>query len=131
MADTITNSTVSTSFIALDGDVIRSQQAMASITRPACDGQAYRYLGVKGEPFRLIGTRDTSTYVTAAALIETWRTIPGTMCQITIRGVAYDYMLCHRMTPVMRKQCANAVGGIEGGSYLVVVEWVFEDQSIS
>ena len=131
MADSITNSLLTADFVALEGDIVRRRQTMANITRPACDGQAYRYMGIKGEPYRLIGTRDTLNGTTAKDLIDAWSTFPTTMCSVQMRGVVHPYMLCHDFRIVQRKNCAGSVGGIEGGNYLLIVEFVFEDQAIS
>ncbi|WP_166820522.1 hypothetical protein [Thalassoroseus pseudoceratinae] len=113
----------SNAFIRLTGDVQPQQTQLQDITRPSVSGSAWRRLGTRGNEFELEGVVDVANASAANSLITAYKSTVGTIVSVQIRGNTYANYLVLDSTITERRQAANAVGGENGGTWIVRSRW--------
>ena len=110
-------------FISLEGELDDLGVVVQEITRPAADGHAFRAIGLKTSPARLISTVDSQTAELATQTIERYKAMQGSISTIYMRGISHSPYLILNVRPMGRRQVAASSGGLVNGTWIIQCEW--------
>lgn len=124
----IANSDISRDFISIAGVVNRPALVVEEITRPGIDGQAYRIIAKRGQPFAMRAVTDYDQK--PDDLVEEIMGMVGTMCEVeddSFRSI--DKLMFLQCRPIGFSPVVNAAGGVFGADANYVVSFNFTFQA--
>ena len=123
MADHISNSNGTVYFLKTEGYPQALGLTLQPITRPGMDGVAYLLQGSRGNPFSLTTHIDLSNWGTAITAANTYKSMIGTICSITINGTTFNNYLVLDCIVRQPQVGVTGIGGINAGTTILTAEW--------
>jgi hypothetical protein len=109
-------------FITLRGTPQSQGMIVEELPRPGVDGQAYRELGRRAEPFEMIGVRDVESDAAARHWIVALRQLQGTLVTVTDDfAITTPNVMLLLAAPLERKPLLAAAGGLTTGATRLVI----------
>lgn len=110
-------------FIRLDGEIAPPGIEVEEISRPFVDGRAFRRQHVRATPTTLMAVTDVANQTDANAFIVDALEMRGTVQDIVFRTLTYSDCLIVDVQPLNRTTCSVAVGGINNGKIIIVLQF--------
>ena len=120
------------SVLTLRGEFQTLAQTLEPITRPNIDGVAYRVVGQRGGPFRMLSIVDVDDDAAAEALADTYKALIGTLVTVLDDHGQTHTNIVVLDSRILRKQPVKQAGGGLSTSqgYLVTTVWTLEESNV-
>jgi len=115
----------SQNFLKMDGVPDPAKTRLEILERPGVDGQGYRDIGTRGEPFQLRCDLDVVNRTTAANFMATFRGWIGDQVNVSDGVATWSSLTVLDVVQVGAQDISSAVGGVTGSSATVIMSVVF------
>ena len=101
------------------------------ITRDNVDGHAYRRKGKRAPPYALLAQVDYSSGSNRTTGIANFAALQGTLVTIVDdTGTSWTLQKVRSARVVAKQNMATAVGGVNNGSCMLVMEFICQDNNV-
>jgi len=108
-------------FISLRGQPQSQGMMLEELARPGVDGQAYRQVARRAQPFQMIGVRDVADDSAARDLIVTLKSMQGQTVTVTDDfGITTPEVMLLQVELLDRKPIVASAGGLTSGATRLV-----------
>jgi len=108
----------------VSGELAAPAATGAEISRSGVDGHAWKDRGVKGERATLSTVTDFTSDANMEAAAANYRALQSAYVTVIDRGGhTWDNVFVEHVTITQRSVAAAAVGGVNGGNYILKCEW--------
>ncbi len=102
-------------------------EGLQDISRPGVDGTAYRKTGKRASRSQITTLVDLGSSGGVDSEIAAYKALQGTLVTVVdAAGISWTNVAVLRVNVLPYKHTIQAVGGVNGGSYLLRCQWVVQ-----
>ena len=102
-------------------------ERLQDITRAGVDGVAYRKVGKRASRTQVTTLVDLGSDAAVKSELEAYKALQGTLVTVvTENGGSYTNVAVLNVTSLPVQKTISAVGGVNGGNYLLRCQWVVQ-----
>jgi len=115
-------------FITLNWSRNPQGEAVRMLERPGGDGVAFQRIGKRARPTSARGIADVADEAAVVALVDAVTAMRGSLQTVVEDdGTSTDYVMVHNAVKSNARFVLSPAGGLVGGNWLVMVEFVLQE----